>query len=129
MSTLLIKWPKLPWYLVLFAIGTCLGYLTVSRGDIIFLSEHWYVKNDNNVMIFVEHFLIFYAKFEGYQFVFQPDFILSIIGLAIITLQETSVTIKISQTYYLERTHQKKEIFGLAIANLVNGLFGLLPMS
>jgi sulfate permease, SulP family len=109
------KWPKVPWAILIAIIGIVLGNLG-SHGLIPFALETLQTKYGN--------------LDAGYMFFFPTGFTTSMLsanmikgGMAIsfIAMLETLISAKIADGMTKTKHNQRKEVFGLSIANIMSG--------
>lgn len=121
-----------PWYLILGIAAIVVG-LTVPKRNSIFKSENFGGKlsQDSNLQAFFRDVIDSHPYHTGLFKFKQPlqlDFFLNCFFLAVMTLIESSVTIRLST--HLNKTiyNQSTELYCIAISNFISGLLGLLPM-
>lgn len=130
---ILLKWkPKFPWHLMFFLLFFILGILnnsTIGIVDMKLLGEDWGASahfHDHFVKLFSEplHF-----KFGILDALREPGFVINSCALAFVTMVESTMLIQLAGFHSKVYPEQKTEFLGVAIANIVSGFFGLLPLS
>jgi hypothetical protein len=101
------------------------------------LNDHWGLSEgvQYHLKIFFEKFLNMRSNFTRFDILTSPSFMLYIMALAMVTIMEAFVTIKIcnffpnnppiAEPHFRVDCSEKVEMTGLGISNMINGLFGL----
>jgi SulP family sulfate permease len=113
------KFPKTPWAIVLAVVGIVIGYFS-SRGSLPFTLQTLETRygDISGSLIHLPHFT---TKLLNMQT------LVAVLAVSLIAVLETLISAKIADGMTKTRFHQRKEIFGLAIANIGSGLFGGIP--
>lgn len=108
--------PKLPGAIILAPLGVLLGYL----------SEHQYVTLELQTLAsrFGD---ISFRFFEAPHFGFSYFMVQTSAVVALIAILETLLSAKIADGMTRTKHHERKEVFGLGLANIVSGLVGGMP--
>lgn len=113
------KFPKTPWAIILAVAGIVLGYFT-TQGNLPFSLQTLETRY-GNISGSLIHFPQFTTK------LFNTSAMVTVLAVALIAVLETLISAKIADGMTKTRFHQRKEIFGLAIANIGSGLLGGIP--
>jgi SulP family sulfate permease len=112
-----IKWrPKIPWMIIISAIGICIGYLFPSYPTL------FTVFGEPNFTLFVK------PDFDPVHII-DPRFYADCIPVAFIAILETLISAKIADSLTNTKFHKQRELRGLALANLFCGAAGGLPVT
>jgi SulP family sulfate permease len=117
--SLMMTYRKIPWVIILCTLGIVLGYMC----------------SHNYIPIRFQTLQTRYGDLE-FELVSWPEFKLSYItvdffssalSIAFVALLETLISAKIADTMTKTNFNQRKEVFGLGLANIVTGVVGGIP--
>ena len=134
LSYLLIKQPEVPWHAIFFFVCCALGWSfqkNIDQGTI--LGESWN-SNPTNIKTEFKKLLDDRAKrsyngFGDIKVLADPQFFIYTLLLSIMTLLESSVTMKLSESILNIRAKKRLEILSVGIFNVLAGVLGILPFS
>lgn len=131
LQILLKKKPSWPWHSLFFLTALIVGFILGDRipkeGSV--LSSKW--PNQELLLNHAEdqpkHPL--YGKLLNSTLLLEPYFILNVMTLALLTLLESSISMRLVKVMFEKPTKKRFELFGIGFINVVNGLLGLMPVS
>jgi len=113
----LVKWlPKIPAIIAVTPFGILLGFLAEKQGVLLGVQTLGDRFADTTITLF---------SFPS--LVFDASIIVPALGVAFIAILETLISAKIADIMTHTKFHARKEMLGLAFANLGSGIFGGLP--
>lgn len=128
LAYLMVRWKKVPWHAIFFVLCVSVGILD-STAQVSTLGEAWNSEGNFHEDLgklvkgrINEHF-------KHASILIDPYFLINCIVLAMVTILETSISMKLSESILKRRGKKRLEIVGLAISNFIAGIAGLLPLS
>jgi SulP family sulfate permease len=117
--SLMMTYRKIPWVIVLCTLGIILGY-SCSHNYIPFRLQTLQTRYGD-----LEFELVSWPEFKLSYITI--DFFSSALSIAFVALLETLISAKIADTMTKTTFNQRKEVFGLGLANIVTGVVGGIP--
>lgn len=117
--SLMMTYRKIPWVIILCTLGIVLGYLC-SHDHIPFRLQTLQTRYGD-----LEFVLISWPEFKLSYITI--DFLSSALSISFVALLETLISAKIADTMTKTTFNQRKEVFGLGLANIVTGIVGGIP--
>lgn len=117
--SLMMTYRKIPWVIILCTLGIVLGYMC-SHDYIPFRLQTLQTRYGD-----LEFVLISWPEFKLSYITI--DFLSSALSISFVALLETLISAKIADTMTKTTFNQRKEVFGLGLANIVTGIVGGIP--
>ena len=124
---------KWPFHTIFFVVLLIFGYifdkwLSSFTKNTIF-EANW----PNNIVLSKILNTAVHKKFLGSLFksviVFEPYFIINIATLAILTIIESGIALKLTADMSGTKVNKRRELISVAVTNIIAGIFGLVPVS
>lgn len=122
----------IPWYLILAVGGIALGmYTTPINGIFNYQTFGGELSRDSDLQAFIRDVIDSHPYKKGLFKFKQPlqlDFFLNCMFLALMTMVEASVTIRLTTMLNMKRYKPAVEMYTIGASNIVSGILGLLPL-
>jgi SulP family sulfate permease len=114
------KMPKFPAVITLSIVGILLGFASTNHLIPMLLStiQSRYGSIPNSIYMFPPHFSLSSLNMNLFS---------ASVAVAVVAILETLISGKIADGMTHTRFNQRKEVFGLGVANVLSGFFGGLP--
>lgn len=118
-----------PWHALYFICGLIASYFTTDIPLKSSLGISWYDHKhlESSFKGFLKNGL--YSQLDNYGILAEPNFMLNCIMMSIITLLESTITMKLSEHDLKKKSKRRVEILGIAITNFLCSFLGLFPVS
>lgn len=128
LAYLMVRWKRVPWHAIFFIVCVIVGVLD-SGNQVNTLGEAWNSEGNFHKALGNLVSKRINEHFKHAEMLIDPYFMINCIVLSMVTILETSISMKLSEAILKRRGKKRLEIVGLAISNFIAGITGLLPLS
>jgi len=121
---LLMKWKKIPWVIAICAVGIAIGW-TTEQGWISWGGSTLNFQTLGKRFTDIRFELFLFPAFNDKYL--STNFFSSAVSIAFVAILETLISAKVADSMTKTHFKQRREVFGLGLANFVTGIFGGIP--